>query len=519
MADHKQQLGGSWLRVVFDPATLAWMPDAAAASRRFDATSGSRFRRLGFDGVRFDHDDSGVTLPADVSVGMAANCAGTRTPWGTVVLGEENVQDLWGDSEPWWTGDNRFVAGQGFNAGQLVSIPRAPSSASAFGRSTVSGTRHERDLWGYLSEVDPTRPASEVYDVASGRGHAKWGFLGHARFESVTFVTTTDGTLPDGEPIVLYAGDDRSSGRLYKWVTDGVYTADMDRQAARALLPTGRLYVAHLPDLDFRTGMTLTATGLAPSEVTPGVGRWVELSVASEDIAPNAPALGAGTTVGAALLSLTWNTLGGFADDDAVRGALHSASNKIGVSELDRPEDVEWNAADPSGRARLYVALTKHTTRVALDGDGVRYPEASHASLAPLRNDQVGRVWAFEEADPSSPASSRTFSYVEVWRGRSAANGDPLFAAANPDNLMLDRMGGVWFATDGNPGVNGSGDALYYLDLEPGSATEGEAFRVAVVPVDAEATGPAFTPDERTLFLSVQHPGESMPSTWPAGLR
>jgi len=514
---HKQQLGGSWLRIVFDPASLAWMADTGATPRRFDATSGTRFRRIGFDAARFDHDDAGQALPADVSVGTAANCAGTRTPWGTVVLGEENVQDLWGDSEPWWSSDSRFLPGQGMNAGQLVSIPRTSSTSSAFGRSTTSATRHDRDLWGYLSEVDPTRPASETYADATGRGHAKWGFLGHARFESVTFVTTRAGLLPDGEPLVLYAGDDRTGGRLYKWVSDGGYSADMDRQAARALLLAGRLYVAHLPDLDYRTGATLTATGLAPRDASPGMGRWVELSVTSEDIAPNAPALGPGTTVGAALTSLTWNSLGGFPDDDALRGALHSACNKIGVSELNRPEDVAWNPADATGRARLYVALTKHTTRVALDGSGVRYPEASHGFLSPVRGDDVGRVWAFEES--GNPGSSLAFSYVEVWHGRHAATSDPLFAAANPDNLMVDQMGGVWFATDGNPGVNAAGDALYYLDLEPGSTTRGEAFRVAVVPSDSEATGPAFTPDERTLFLSVQHPGESLPSVWPAGLR
>lgn len=516
---HKQQIGGTWVRIALDPATLTWAPDLSAVGRRFDATSATRFQRVGYDAARVDHDDTGQVLPADVIVGMGANCSGTRTPWGTVVLGEENVQDLWGDSEPWWGGDNRFIAGQGMNAGQVVSIPRTPSSGSAFGRSTSAATRHERDLWGYLSEVDPTRAPSETYNVSSGRGHAKWGFLGHAHYEGASFVTTAGGTLQSGQPIVVYAGDDRTGGRVYKWVSAGVYTSDMDRQAARALLAEGHLYVAHLTDLDHRTGTTLAATGLPPSEAAPGFGRWIELSLSSEDLAPNAPALGPGTTVGAALQSLTWNTLGGFGSDDAVRSALHSAGHKIGVSELDRPEDVEWNPADPSGHPRLYVALTKHATRVALDANGVRYADASFNAQSPTRSDTVGRVWAIDESDPENPATSKTFHYVEIWHGRSATTSDPLFAAANPDNLLIDRAGGVWFATDGNPGVNGVGDGLYYLDLAPGSATYGEAFRVAVVPADAEATGPWLTPDERTLFFSVQHPGDGMTSTWPSDLR
>jgi hypothetical protein len=36
----------------------------------------------------------------------------------------------------------------------------------------------------------------------------------------------------------------------------------------------------------------------------------------------------------------------------------------------------------------------------------------------------------------------------------------------------------------------------------------GVAFRFANMPAEAEATGPYFTPDESTLFIAVQHPGE-----------
>jgi hypothetical protein len=49
----------------------------------------------------------------------------------------------------------------------------------------------------------------------------------------------------------------------------------------------------------------------------------------------------------------------------------------------------------------------------------------------------------------------------------------------------------------------------------------GEVIRVASAPRDAELTGPWFSPDGKTLFLSVQHPGEqtadmSAPtSRWP----
>jgi uncharacterized protein len=39
-------------------------------------------------------------------------------------------------------------------------------------------------------------------------------------------------------------------------------------------------------------------------------------------------------------------------------------------------------------------------------------------------------------------------------------------------------------------------------------ANKGIAFRFATGPVECELTGPYFTPDEETLFVNVQHPGE-----------
>ena len=54
-------------------------------------------------------------------------------------------------------------------------------------------------------------------------------------------------------------------------------------------------------------------------------------------------------------------------------------------------------------------------------------------------------------------------------------------------------------------------------------ADAGKVIQVASAPVDAELTGPTFSPDGKTLFLSVQHPGETTTdindctSNWPDG--
>jgi secreted PhoX family phosphatase len=298
----------------------------------------------------------------------------------------------------------------------------------------------------------------------------------------------------------------------------------MTRAEVRALLDEGTLYVAHFAGLDNTTGATLLDTGQPPTEAAPGQGQWIEMSVTSVDAAP-ADALGApGTTVGQALQDVNWNNIGGFPTDNDVRLALWTAATKIGVMELNRPEDIEWNANDPSGTPLLYVAFTNHGRQVALDQNGVLFDPTQHETQSPTRPDPVGSIFAMQEGDPANPATSKTFAYFMVWQG---AEGQGPLDTANPDNLLLDAQGGVWFGTDGNFGLNGTADGLYYLDLDPAHqsgqpgivmTTFGQAFRVVAGPGDSEFTGPAFNADMTTLFSNIQHPGESFdtdPSTWP----
>jgi secreted PhoX family phosphatase len=142
-----------------------------------------------------------------------------------------------------------------------------------------------------------------------------------------------------------------------------------------------------------------------------------------------------------------------------------------------------------------------------------------HATTAFNPNDRLGGIMAIEESMPAAPGASDTFTFWVAARGTS---GEGPYDFANPDNLMIDGEGGLWFGTDGNFGTNGHADAVYYLDLDAAhrttaTATYGRAFRIAAVASDAEATGPALSSDQRTLFLSVQHPGEDIWSTWPDG--
>jgi uncharacterized protein len=516
----KAQHGGSWFQIVQDPATGHWSVVRGATAVRYDATSTTLAKITGYTLYGVDHDDAGNPLPAGVVAGITGDCSGAQTPWGTVITAEENVQDYYGDMEACWDGNNKFLPGSGCDPAAAINLDVTPSTSGAFAKISDVNHHHARDGYGWLTEIDVDAAPGEYYGKTTpGVGHRKIGSMGRARWENATFAVDTAWKPLVGQPIVVYASDDRRGGRIFKFVSSQPYTAYMSKAQARALLDSGKLYVGHFGGLDHADGLKL-ASGVVPSAGAPGTGKWIELSVDNNtDDAPNAPALGAGTKVGTALKSLTWNGIGAFPDTNAVLGALFTASNKIGIEELNRPEDIEYNPVGADG-ARIYVAFTNHTGRLALDATGKVIDPATHGASAP-RADADGAIYALKEATPNTPATSLTFSFYQVWRG---SQGTQVFNAACPDNIVIDKAGGVWFGTDGNYGRNKHADALYYLDLDPShqntaNSTYGKAFRVVAGPSDSEATGPAFSPDMRTVFFAVQHPGEGIYSAWPHGGR
>ncbi|MEA3410421.1 MAG: DUF839 domain-containing protein, partial [Pseudomonadota bacterium] len=544
----REQVGASRIRIARSPGSGRWTLVRHLAARRFDATDATLLTLTGYTPVEPDHLDDGNPVPAPgVVTGITNDCSGATTPWGTVITAEENVQNSWGDFETGWR-SNQFIVGDPvWGAGRQIDLASGgtalASASSEFGRTSVATRRHNRDLFGFVVEMDPGQPADRYYrsnrHEGDGTGHRKIGAMGRGPWENASFVVGPDYRLIPGSPVVVYAGHDRRNGRIFKFVSTHPYVCGMTRAEVRSLLDEGSLYIAHFEDLDVRTGLTrydpanrdcddttaysgvdtLIENCSRFTEGAPGTGRWVRLSIDNgTDPAPNALALGPGTTVGRALRDTHWNGIGGFPDDNTVLGALFTAAAKIGVSELNRPEDLEWN---PISR-RVFVALTKHGRKVGLKQDGTLAQAATGSTVETARRvDNVGSIWTIVESDSDRPADSLHFSFWPVWIG---SQGDGPFDAANPDNLLIDRDGGLWFATDGNRGTNGTADALYYLDLDPARRnkapgiafpTRGKAFRIAAGPADSEATGPAFNSDMNTLFLSVQHPGENVDSEWP----
>lgn len=164
-----------------------------------------------------------------------------------------------------------------------------------------------------------------------------------------------------------------------------------------------------------------------------------------------------------------------------------------GGTPMDRPEDIEQ---DPATGAIL-CALTNNKEAGNLFGSLFRIDE-------------------FQKDPLALKFSSDTFIV-----------GGASLDFACPDNLAFDKKGNLWVTTDVSDPDIGKGpykpfghNSLFYIPMSGPLA--GRPYRVASAPVEAEFTGPCFTPDG-TLLLSVQHPGNqttdarNATSHWPAG--
>jgi secreted PhoX family phosphatase len=88
-----------------------------------------------------------------------------------------------------------------------------------------------------------------------------------------------------------------------------------------------------------------------------------------------------------------------------------------------------------------------------------------------------------------------------------------------PDNLGIDPQGRLWIVTDTDDHRHPN-NGCYVVPVS--GPERGLLRQLASGPVGCELCGCEFTPDGRTMFLSVQHPGEGGSiekprSHWPDG--
>jgi secreted PhoX family phosphatase len=182
-----------------------------------------------------------------------------------------------------------------------------------------------------------------------------------------------------------------------------------------------------------------------------------------------------------------------FKSQTEIQVHAREAAKLVGATPLARPEDIEIDPLTGS----VLIALTNNKAR-----------QNFYGSILKISED-------------GGDYGSLKFKHDTYLTG-GKENG-----VACPDNLAFDRQGNLWFTTDmAGRDVNrgpyeGLGNNALFVLIRSG-AHAGEILRLANAPVDAEFTGPCFSPDQKTLFLAVQHPGENgtlehPTSSWPDG--
>ena len=375
-------------------------------------------------------------------------------PTGANVRG--TVNNCAGGVTPWGTW---LTAEENFHGYFWNALPEGHAEAANYKRYGLGSPAY---AWGKFHDrfdlaKEPNEPNRfgwivEIDPFDPNSAPKKRTALGRFKHEGAAGIVNKDSRY------VIYLGDDERFDYVYKFVTSGTVNA-ADRTANFGLLDSGTLYVARFE--------------------TDGTGSWLPLVHGDGEL----------------------TAANGFASQADIAIETRRAADLLGATKMDRPEDIEADAKTN----RVYVMLTNNTRRKA-DAVDAANPRAENAfghiiELVPESDDHAATRFAWQIlvrcGDPSVADVGATFSSETTKNGWFGM----------PDNCAVDSRGRLWVATDGNNAKStGRADGLWSLETEgSGRGTSKHFFRV---PVGAELCGPCFTPDDETLFLTVQHPGE-----------
>ena len=475
------------------------------------------------------YDPSGATAR-----GTLNNCGSGKTPWGTYLGCEENWATYFNMPAGSAAVDAKIQASRaryGVQATPLAAIattgrgqgwytPASAATDDRFGRWDISAPgataaadfRNEPNTFGYNLEIDPLASGTSVKRVSMGR------FAHEAAINSIPVA---------GKPLAFYMGCDSQNEYIYKFVTTANWdVADIGGGlvAGDKYLNEGKLYVAKFND--------------------DGRGSWLELTFTN--------ALIAGYTVYP------------FANQaDVLVNARHAAT-ALGATRMDRPE---WGAVNPAN-GDVYFTMTNNSSRTVANTDAAN-PRAYNDNDGIKRSGNPnGHIIRFKESAAGATATAFNwdiFLFGAESDAAAAINLSGLTASndfSSPDGLWFSKATGIcWIQTDDGaytdvtncmmlaaiPGTVGDGTRVTVQNSLSPAATVAVPAPVAVAgtkqtfvgaalgdaklrrflvgPAGCEITGLTETPDGKTMFVNIQHPGEDTPaigtgsytfqSTWP----
>jgi uncharacterized protein len=255
-----------------------------------------------------------------------------------------------------------------------------------------------------------------------------------------------------GGRAVVYMGDDERFDYIYKFVSDSNWRS----LVARGISPLdqGKLYVAKFND--------------------DGTGNWIELTI-------NNPSLKTKFASQAEVLTYT-----------------RIAADIVGATRMDRPE---WISAAPNGE--VYATLTNNTRRTEPTPPN---PVANDVINGRPSGNYYGHIIKWRD---SNNHVGTTFTWDIFVLARDTHSTEKS-AFGSPDGLWADPDGRLFIQTDGDqPVVNGVKLNDQMLVADPST---GEIRRLFSGVSACEVTGITVTPDRRTMFVNIQHPGDGDPN-------
>ena len=445
-----------------------WQLEKSPYSRRITAYTPMRIAgpAAGIDAMKTADDPAGTEV-----LGTVNNCASGQTPWNTYLTCEENFQGVFGaaadDFKP-NAHQKRYGLSKAGYEGSLGGKPVSVYRWWEFDRRfDIAKEPNESNRFGYIVEIDPYDPAAKP---------VKRTALGRFRHENAAVTTAADGRL------VVYMGDDEKNEYLYKFVTNRKYVAD-DRAANKDLLDDGTLYVARF-NVD-------------------GTGVWLELTHGKNGLVADK----------------------GFSSQGEICVKTRQAADFVGATMMDRPE---WVAVHPMTK-EAFVTLTNNDSR-GVPGKG---PPADAAN--PRAKNKFGHIIRWKESAGDPAATEFAWSIFVLagdpnWPDKSLhgnVKGDDFSC---PDGLWFDPGGRIlWIQTDVSMKVMHEKEfSLGNNMMLAADPTTGMVRRFLTGPKGCEVTGVAMTPDRKTMFVNIQHPGEPVSdlgdpanpkaiSAWPDG--
>jgi len=465
----------------------------------------------------------GQLTDGTIAWGTLNNCAHGVTPWGTYLTCEENWNGYFGWKNP-LHGQTKLERRYGIaRDGTTVVVSPHPATSTykwhvVDDRFDTDITPNEPNTFGWRVEIDPA-DASNV--------PVKRTAMGRFKAESATLATDLD------RRFAFYMGDDERNEYIYKFVCSRPWDPT-NRAANKDLLDDGIVYVARFTSL---------------AGTTPGTfrGSWVPLLPSTDTVFDD----GAG---GKSKLRQLPDFTG--ADDGEVMANIlvktRMAADAVGATMMDRPE---WTAVRPRiggfTKLEIYCTLTNNNRRGNLPVS-VNNPDGSTSAgsarppvdiVNPRPDNDYGHIIRWREdgdtvtatgfewevfvlCGDTDAAEHRPSAKTLAAGSYSAAGQDGYIGNINdapdgssdfgaPDGLWFDHFGRLWIQTD--QVGDGSGDwqkigSNTMLCADPNTR---EIRRFLTSPPKCEVTGVVTTPDGRSMFVGIQHPGEEATAANP----